>query len=164
MHPPSPCWRCLSPAGNTATELCKDSGVGVTLLILPCRAQLNCQPSTDWIVSELWVILRPMVSRPVCLGVKHPSGAYDQMFIAVRQLRVCSCRTAQILFFMTALQGPHWKQPVSISKSIIACVFVSAGTCLPNRFSKTAVCLFAYCIATAVVSFLFRSFYLATGL
>jgi hypothetical protein len=36
---------------------------------------------------SLSFILRPTVS----LGIKHPSGAYDQNFITVTQLRVCWC-------------------------------------------------------------------------
>jgi hypothetical protein len=35
---------------------------------------------------------------------------------------------------------------------------VSAGTCLPSRCSETAICLFAYCIATTVLVVCFEVF------
>jgi hypothetical protein len=38
---------------------------------------------------ESSLMLRLTVNRPLCLQRKHPSGANDQIFITVRQLRVC---------------------------------------------------------------------------
>jgi hypothetical protein len=40
---------------------------------------------------NLSFMLRSTVSRPVCLGIKHPCGVHDQIFITVWQLRVWWC-------------------------------------------------------------------------
>jgi hypothetical protein len=45
---------------------------------------------------SLSLILQPAVSRPVYLGIKHISGAYNQIFNTVRQLQVCWCEAPSL--------------------------------------------------------------------
>jgi hypothetical protein len=48
--------------------------------------QAIAQQWTSALSLSLSLKLRQTVSRPVCLGIKHPSGAYDQIFISVRNM------------------------------------------------------------------------------
>jgi hypothetical protein len=52
------------------------------------------------------VMLRPTVNRPVCLGVKHSSGAYDQIFIS---------QTVTSLFIWGALSDERTGLPYTIT-------------------------------------------------
>jgi hypothetical protein len=41
--------------------------------------------------SKSKLYFQPIVSQPVCLGIKHLSGAQDHIFISVRLFQVCWC-------------------------------------------------------------------------
>jgi hypothetical protein len=64
---------------------------------------------------SLSLVLLPTVSRLVCLGIKHPSWACGQVFITVRQLRVCWCG----VFSLTRESVCHLQLPLAFDSAVI---------------------------------------------
>jgi hypothetical protein len=70
---------------------CTVAHIKSSIHALHLHTATSCIPSYSWFSVRLEdcpvslsLMLRPTVSRPVYLGIKHPSGAYDQIFISVR--------------------------------------------------------------------------------
>jgi hypothetical protein len=65
---------------------------------LPCSMALMTPSQLRMTVTNFFrlavkieVMLRPMVSQPVCFNVQPPSGAQDQIFVNIWQLQVSWC-------------------------------------------------------------------------
>jgi hypothetical protein len=128
-------------------------------LASPCPIPRTCLFSWFRMISACWLglslslILRPTVSQPVYLGIKHPSGSYDQILITVRQLRVC------------------WYRAFSLTRGLIcrlqllldlaSVIFLGSESLYTDRVENTVsnsncivveACLPYHCTATAIVS------------
>jgi hypothetical protein len=82
---------------------------------------------SDLSLLELKVMLRPTVSQPVCLGIKHPPGASDQIFFTVRQLRVCWCGGLSVM----RGRGCRLQLPLALANAVSRPYFTVSDSRLP---------------------------------
>jgi hypothetical protein len=62
-------------------------------------------------ILSLSLMLRPTGSRSVYLGIKHPSGFYDQIFVTVKQLRFCWCERCLWREDGSVVYNSNWPSP-----------------------------------------------------
>jgi hypothetical protein len=115
-------WVCLLWIGFVIVK-CTYRTYWMLFKILPCVLYTSPLVSTCFakqiIKVKLKVTLRSTVSRPVSLGVKHPP------------------RKAHLLSFLSIWYDTDRIENDLFSISIVACVFVAVGTCLPSRYLAT---------------------------
>jgi hypothetical protein len=78
----------------TSRPLCNNGYTRYSMLPLKCLS--------------LSLMLRPTVSRPVCLCIKHPSGAYDQIFFPF------GIRNASDSYVLDSVGRPLWREDGSV--------------------------------------------------
>jgi hypothetical protein len=83
----------------------------------------------EWITSE-WISLSFTLRPTVCLGIKHPSGAYDQIFITVRQLGICWCGALPLTRVRSAVYNCFWPSPAQSFSSPSPVGLVNIFYCL----------------------------------
>jgi hypothetical protein len=127
---PTQPFSCLSPMGLVNIFYCLKFETSLLSPATTGKATVEVFDPTSTLRGKSSLMLWLTVSRPVCLGIKHLSGAYDQIFITVRQLRACWCGAysltrgrvchlqlqlvlastvdlvAPVVFLITSLHGP----------------------------------------------------------
>jgi hypothetical protein len=60
-----------------------------------CQLAARPRHHSDSLQVKVKVVLRPTVSQPVCFGVNPHLGPQDQIFVNIRQFRVCHLSRSQ---------------------------------------------------------------------